>query len=36
MSVDASAIMHSDHQSNPKLMHVDGLDVFSLHVHKSQ
>jgi len=24
----------SDHQSNPKLMHIDSFNVFSLHVHE--
>jgi len=23
-----------DHQSNPKLMHIDGFNAFSLHVHE--
>ena len=25
---------HSDNQSNPKLMNVDGFDVFGMHVHE--
>jgi len=25
---------HGDHQSNPKLMNIDGFDVFSVHIHE--
>ena len=26
--------LHSDHQSNPKLMNIDGFDTFSMHMYE--